>query len=231
MEIWPLLRLAHIVAGVIAFLVVPIVLASAKGGTTHRRFGLVYFVLMSFATLSATALAASSENVFFTFVGIFSFYLGFSGYRAIGRRHRILHLDWIVAILMALAMLGMIGYGISGLIRGVMLFSALVAFGSFGLFIVGRDLKQFVIPSTYPHMWLLNHMIGMFSSAVAAMTAVSVTNMRFLDPLPRIMWPMSIGIPILVILVRVYRKRIANAKSLNEVVILRERMTSNQTAS
>lgn len=224
MDFWNALRWAHIAAGVISFIVAPVALAAAKGGATHRRWGMVYFVGMTFATLSATVLAATSENVFFTFVGIFSFYVGFSGFRAIGRRFRIRWFDWFAAIGTCAAMFAMIGYGGTRLVTDGVFFLPLVVFGLVGLLIVGRDLRDLYSPSPDKNAWFFSHMIGMLSSATAAMSAFSVTNLRFLPPPLRILWPACVSIPILIIWIRWYRRKLSEGKSLAQLVSVPEKV-------
>lgn len=221
MDWWQSLRYAHIVAGILAFVVAPIALASAKGGKAHRRFGMVYLLGMTFATLSASLLAATTDNTFFTFVGLFSFYLGFSGYRAIGKRTRVLWVDWVVAVVIACAMLGMLCYGAIGLAGGKIMFLPLVCFGIVGTLIVGRDLKQLVRPPSDRKAWFFGHMIGMVSSAIAAMSAFSVTNLTFLDPVTRILWPAVVGIPILAIWIARYKRKFSAGVRLEDTAIVR----------
>ena len=221
MDLWHALRWAHIAAGVLSFIVAPVALASAKGGVTHRRWGMVYFVGMTFATLSATVLAATTANVFFTFVGIFSFYVGFSGYRSIGRRFRVAWFDWLAAIGVGAAMLGMMAYGGLRLFSDGVFFLPLVLFGLFGLLIVARDLRDMASPSQDKNAWLFGHMIGMISSATAAMAAFSVTNLRFLSPPVRLLWPACISIPVLIIWVRWYRRKLQTGTPLAELVAIK----------
>lgn len=231
MTLWELLRWAHIAAGVAAFVVAPIALASVKGGRTHRRWGYVYLIGMTFATLSAAVLAATTDNTFFTFVGLFSFYLGFSGYRAVGKRAGVRWFDWAVGAGIALTMLGMLGYGALGVVREGWFFLPLVVFGLIGLFVAGRDLWQMARPPADRHAWFFGHMIGMVSSAAAAMSAVSVTNFKFLPPIPRILWPGTLAIPLLVVWVLWYRRKLRAGRPLAELVNVRTDAGSRPTAA
>jgi uncharacterized membrane protein len=221
-DLWQALRWAHIAAGVLSFVVAPVALATAKGGPAHRRWGAVYVAGMTFATLSATVLAATTDNTFFTFVGLFSFYLGFSGYRAVGKRARVRWFDWAVAAVIGAAMLGMLAYGGTRVASGALFYLPLVVFGAVGAFVVGRDLSHLARPPADRNAWLYGHMIGMVSSATAAMSAFSVTNATFLPPVPRILWPACVGIPVLVLWVRAYKRRLAG-RAAGEVVTVRDR--------
>jgi uncharacterized membrane protein len=76
----------HIAFGFAAFFVAPIALLSAKGGTTHRRWGRVYYWSMVVVASTAMLLSLYRPNYFLAFVSVFSFYLAFRGYRALKRK-------------------------------------------------------------------------------------------------------------------------------------------------
>jgi hypothetical protein len=218
MDYWQALRYAHIAAGVLGFLVAPVALATAKGSKTHKRWGWVYFYAMTFATLAATVLAATTNNTFFTFVGLFSFYLGFSGVRAVGiHRHGVRWYDWAITVAMTGVMLAMLAMGIYRVVEGNNNFIPIVVFGLLGSFVVLKDLKRLIRPSTNRKIWFFTHMTGMVASAIAAMSAFSVTNMKFIAPVPRILWPTAVGLPLLLLWVQHYKRKMkvnrANASS------------------
>lgn len=220
---WQVLRWAHIAAGVLGFVVAPVALITRKGGPTHRQWGFVYVVAMTFATLSATALAAVAGNTFFTFVGAFSFYLGFSGYRAIGKRAGGRWFDWLTAVILAAVVLGMFAYGVAGLAAGAPARVPLLVFGLIGGTVVGRDLWHLARPPADPNAWFFGHMIGMVSSATAAMAAFSVTNATFLPLAVRLLWPACVSMPGLVLWVRAYRRKFAAGRTLKEFATVRRR--------
>jgi hypothetical protein len=213
MDLWQILRYAHIAAGVLSFIVAPVALIAAKGGRTHKRWGMVYFVGMTFATLSATLLAVISGNTFLAFVGLFSFYLGFSGYRAIGkRRGGVRWFDWLIGSIVALAMLGMFAFGTYKVLGGQNMFIPLIVFGVLGSTVVGRDLKHMLYPPLAKQAWFFGHMIGMVASAIAAMSAFSVTNLQSLPPVVRILWPATVAVPLLLLWIRSYKRKFAANK-------------------
>src|SRR5262245_9673948 len=89
----------HIASGFTAFFVAPVALITRKGGDTHRRWGKVYFWAMTVAALSSMVVAAYRPNLFLFLIGIFAFYLAFSGYRVLSRkrpelRQKAAALDW-----------------------------------------------------------------------------------------------------------------------------------------
>ena len=100
-----LILYAHIAAGFIALTVGPFAMFSVKGGTLHRRAGTVYVWAMVAVVISAVVLAIYRPNPFLLGIAVLSFYLTFSGYRALF--HKKLHklhkgvgvtpLDWSVS--------------------------------------------------------------------------------------------------------------------------------------
>jgi hypothetical protein len=72
----------HIVAGVTALLAAGAALGFAKGAAWHRRAGLTYVLAMLAVTLTTFVLVALRPNLFLFVIGVFSFYLVFTGWRA-----------------------------------------------------------------------------------------------------------------------------------------------------
>jgi hypothetical protein len=111
---------------------------------------------MSFATLSATGLAATTGNTFFTFVGLFSFYLGFTGYRALYLKHlnrggRPAQIDWAVTAIALVSFVGMVAYGLLNMAtRSAGFYLPLVVFGAVGLRLAGADLRKYLRPTIAP---------------------------------------------------------------------------------
>lgn len=189
----------HIGAGFIAFFVAPVALATRKGGTTHRKWGKIYFWAMTVSVLSSLLVAAYRPNVFLFLIGIFSFYLAFTGYRALRRKRPLdgqsaTTFDWAVASLTLAASLYMIAQGSINLSTfGLRLNPVLILFGVLGVLASGNDLYKFVRFSSDGNAWYFDHMSGMVASYIAAVSAFSVVNFTFLPPLVRWLWPTVIG--------------------------------------
>src|SRR6266446_6921942 len=79
-------RLLHIAAGFLAFVVAPAALIAAKGGVAHRRWGRLYFWSMAVVAVTAIVLAVWRPVEWLALVAVFSFYSAFSGYRALSRK-------------------------------------------------------------------------------------------------------------------------------------------------
>ncbi|HRU62213.1 MAG TPA: DUF2306 domain-containing protein, partial [Bacteroidia bacterium] len=92
----------HVITGFTGFFVAPVALAVKKGGNAHRRWGKVFFWSMTGAAGSALVMAPYKQNWFLTLVAVFSFYMAFSGYRAVYRkkvrnRSEIPLIDWVIS--------------------------------------------------------------------------------------------------------------------------------------
>jgi len=69
----------HILGGMSGLMLGTLMLILKKGGDRHRKMGRLYVASMALATLSGIAMAITGENQFLFFIGIFSFYLCYSG--------------------------------------------------------------------------------------------------------------------------------------------------------
>ena len=91
----------HIVSGFLALVVAPVAMAVKKGGPQHRLWGKIFFYSMCVVGASAMGMSIIKSNIFLAMVGVFSFYLVASGYRALYRRHvnsfkEVAMVDWIL---------------------------------------------------------------------------------------------------------------------------------------
>src|SRR5499433_750350 len=107
----------HVLAGSLALVVAPLALLTAKGGTTHRRWGKVYFWAMAVVAASALVVGYWRSILFLELVAIFSFYAALSGYRALFRKRPELGqraglLDWIAALITLSASASLLALGI-----------------------------------------------------------------------------------------------------------------------
>ncbi len=209
------LRWAHLLAGVVAFVVAPVALALRKGSDRHRLFGRIYVYPMSFAAASAVALALARDNGPFAAIGLFSFYLGVTGVRALRFKdgYQPTRLDQVIAVAAPLFFAFMFTYGLSLVSRNIGLAIPVLSFATVGLVLAAADVRR-VFARRSAHAWLYGHMAGMVSSYIAAVSAFSVTNLTML-PLPvRILWPAAIGIPCLIYLLLAWRRRMAAGTAL-----------------
>ncbi|MCC5969006.1 MAG: hypothetical protein JJU15_03585 [Pararhodobacter sp.] len=191
----------HIMAGFTALIAAGAALGTAKGRAWHRRAGLSYVLAMLVVTLTTLALVVVRPNLFLFLIGIFSFYLVFTGWRAgllrDGRPRLPDHLAGTAMALTGGAMLVM------GAIR---LFAAggaqpviLLVFGSIGLTLALSDWRDWRQGAIIGKARIARHLTRMLAGTIATITAAVVVNLSFLPPLvvwlgptvlitPLIMW-------------------------------------------
>jgi uncharacterized membrane protein len=203
----------HVLAGLLALVIAPVPLLTAKGGRTHRRWGRIYFWAMAVVAASAMVLALWRPILFLAFIAIFSFYLAFRGYRVLSRKNpsqgqRARAIDWVAAIL---AFFGSVSLVVLGIVRPGAVWTQLgtvaIVFGIIGGTLSVNDLWKFVHPPTNNKFWWYAHMAGMLGSYIAAVSAFSVVNFHFLPTLVRWLWPTVIGVPGIALWVRHYRRK------------------------
>jgi hypothetical protein len=224
------MRWSHVAAGVIALVVAPVAMATAKGGRAHRRWGRVYFWGMAWIFVSTVGLVLLRPNIFLLGVGTLSFYSAFSAdrVRAMKRPERQgpQAIDWAGAMLalaigaavivwgLALA-LGQLDTGVLG--GGQLIFAGLGLF--FGVTVVRTaldDIRRFRNPPADRNFWWYHHMGGMLGSYVGAVTAFMVQTVsrwmygvEALAPFAWVVWvlPAMVGTPLIERWIRSYRQK------------------------
>ena len=226
MDLFQTLRSIHIVSGAIAFIVAPIALIVQKGSKPHRLWGKVFFWCMTSVALTALIMAPMHDNLFLTLVAVFSFYLAFSGYRAVYRKdfyktHKTAFIDWFCVSLNCLFSLTLVFFGLTRLSSPFGIIS--IVFGTIGTLIGLRDILSFIRPPKDRNKWFFSHMTGMIASYIAALSAFSAVNLNF-DWLPvaiQWLWPTIIGTPLLTIWVRSYKKKFNKGRKVTDVAIVK----------
>ncbi|MCR5887647.1 hypothetical protein LRS06_07620 [Hymenobacter sp. J193] len=193
-------RWLHIAAGFTGFFVAPVALIVRKGGPAHRLWGKVFFWAMLVAGGTAIVSASLKGLTFLLLTGIFSLYLAQFGYRSL--RHKRMGAgqgpalyDWVSVLVGLLIFLGTLAYG---------LFSrpfnpVLVVFGGIGLMTTVRQLRGFWRPGPWPAgQWLRNHISGFVGSYIAAVSAFSVTSLKFIVFPLNFLWPTLVLVPLLI---------------------------------
>jgi uncharacterized membrane protein len=219
MEAWIAgIRWVHIVAGMVALFVAPVAMLTVKGGRAHRRWGKLYFWSMAVVALTAVILALRQPTLFLALLALFSFYMAYSGYRALYRKRpaqgeQATTADWVAAIITLGASTAMIVLGLATpvTVRG-RLGVVPVVFGALGVVLAGNDLRTFVRPPADPNAWWFNHMGGMLGSYIATVSAFSVVNFTFLPVAVRWLWPTAVGVPAIVMWITYYRRRFRRSR-------------------
>lgn len=205
-------RWVHITAGFVGFFVAPVALAVRKGGPAHRQWGKVFFGAMVVAGSTALAGAQHIHSLFLLLTAVFSLYMAAFGYRSVFLKHlawdaRVALADWLVAAVGLAVFASTVAYGL--LVGHV----PVVVFGSIGAYTALRQLRGYAEAGRWTkNQWLLNHISGFMASYIAAVSAFSVTSLRFI-PFPyNFLWPTALGVPIIAWWQwRVRRQRVATA--------------------
>ncbi|MEO1051603.1 MAG: hypothetical protein AAFX87_13320 [Bacteroidota bacterium] len=221
------LLIMHVVAGAISLVVAPIAMAVRKGGKQHRIWGKVFFWGMTVVAFTAIILSIYRFIPFLLMIAIFSYYAVFSGYRSL--YHKQLHLgkgvkklDWIALIIAFLFNVAFITWGAFQAFNGLYGFFAYLAigFGIGGLLSVRGNYSAFTKPPEDKRRWLYEHIGGMLGGYIAATTAFSSQVMTFMPGVWAWIWPSLVGVPMLNLFIRYYRKRLEGGAKLSDVVIV-----------
>ncbi|MEE4119016.1 MAG: hypothetical protein V2I65_08370 [Paracoccaceae bacterium] len=189
----------HILAGVAALAAAGISVGSAKGGWLHRRSGNIYTLAMLVVGVSALVLAVVHPNPFLFAVGIFSLYLVFTGWRAaMVRDGRPRGLDHTGGAVMALAGIGMLGWGAQGVLAGSGAQPViLLAFGSIGLSLALADWRDWARGPVTGKARIARHLSRMLGGTIATITAAGVVNLGFLPDLLVWLGPTALITPVI----------------------------------
>ena len=174
-----LLLALHIAAGATALLTALLAFLFKASNSAHKWHvysGLIFFGSMAVVFGTAVPLAVIGENVFLLFIGVFSFYLAWSGWRYARRRPiEPRAADRVGAGLMAASAVGMIAYGAWMVGAGDGLGIALAVFGFIGGSLCLADLRGRRVE--YRER-ISGHLTRMLAAAIATITAFLVTNVQ-----------------------------------------------------
>lgn len=211
------LVISHVIAGITSLLSGIVAgFFGRKGGNLHRQVGKVFFWCMFWVFVSAMLIISFVRfSSFLMVIAVFSFYMAFSGYRAlkIKKTRKAQFIDWSAGIITLLFGLFMIGMGINYLIPE---FSSVIGylclfFGFLTAKTAWENLQMFKKIQTLDKMWWwFAHMSSMSGSLIAATTAFLVQNgqiFNFPNELGWVLWvlPAFIGFPIVSLSARKYR--------------------------
>lgn len=211
----------HIVCGGLSFLLAPVALLTAKGGTQHKRWGKVYLWSMGGVAATALPMAFYRPVLFLALVAIFSFYSAFSGYRAIRlkglyRGEKPEPIDWIAAVLnlgcsIALVLLG---WTRPDIMRMPPIVPAI--FGGLGIRLSYIEIRKFIIKPKEKMFWWYTHLGNLIGSYIAAWSAFSVVTLSqyFGNTWLVWLWPTLIGAPAIALTVAYYKKKFSPKRTV-----------------
>lgn len=207
-----IIKLTHIACGGISLLAGVASMISKKGRKLHVWSGRVYFYAMLVVFLTSIYMSIIYKNPFLLMVGVFSFYLIFSGYRSL--KHRQIEkdkagiADWIGLVLAGAFSVGLLGFGIYTLADSGNGFGVVaLVFALLGGFFVWGNLRTFLKGPRYKMAWLAGHIAGMVGGYIATLTAFLVTNVDFLPSLVIWLGPTLIGTPLIILWSRKFAPR------------------------
>ncbi len=212
----------HIASGMLSLIVAPIAMVVKKGGKQHRLWGKTYFWGMSLVTLTAIIIAMYRPIPFLLMLAIFSFYSIARGYRVLYQKQlasgqKVAIIDWIITAVATLFNIGLVVWGIINITPHNQVGYLGIVFGAIGIFTVAGDWKLYIKRPTDKNFWLYNHIGAMIGGYIATVSAFSAVNFHFLPGLVQWLWPTVLGVPLIVVWIRVYKKRLSKRKA-NEIV-------------
>lgn len=202
----------HIAAGMVALVVAPGAMLTQKGGWWHRNWGQMYFWSMAVVAGTALMMSVMRSGIFLGLVAVFSFYLAFTGVRALRRKRpdaRATRWDWGAALVALLGSVGLILFGARALMNGHTFGVVALVFGSIGGGLAGKDLWRFWSPPEAERAWFFMHLQRMLAAYIATVSAFSVVNFSFLPPVVRWLWPTVVGTAGIALWTRYYHRHFA----------------------
>lgn len=203
----------HVASGVLALLAgLGAIVSRPKGGGLHRKAGRVYVYAMAAALAAAIPLALVRESLFLLLLVVFVGYAVFTGYRVLSRKRpspgEASAVDRVGHWSMVVTGLAMIGWGSVGLWQGsIGLNPVLVVFGGLGVWIARGELLAIETPPEDRRAWFFNHVGYMGGAYIGTVTAAVAVNLEQLPTLVAWLGPTAIGVPLIELTTRKYRRR------------------------
>ena len=210
----------HIITGFLALFCGAVAIATKKGKGIHVMMGKIYFWSMILVAITALYLSVVHAIPFLFLIAIFSFYLTWSGYKAIHWKNKLLpkSIFWfdafvthIVAlfgiVMVALSLFTWFGIHLNEDISSLRI--VLLVFGIGTLIFAGEDLiLLYRKNSASKFLWMYTHIGRMLGAYIATFTAFLVVNGEFF-PSPLIGWlgPTVVGTPIIFYWIKKYRQK------------------------
>ncbi len=188
----------HMTGGAVALVAGPVAMLARKGEHLHRLSGCSYGVAMVVTAASALCLALATSNVLLLMIAVFSFFLVFTGWRALRQKrlheggHGARWFDWLVAGLTLAFSAGLFVRGWSTGWDVTELF-----FGAGGGILALRGMRELTGRGVRPGDWLVRHMVGMSAAYIATVSAFAVVTLTALPRPVAFIGPTLIGTPLI----------------------------------
>jgi hypothetical protein len=182
MTFYSVLLTVHITAGTVGLIAALLSVLNKAFNANHRWHvytGSTFVIAMGIIFVTATAMSLIKLNVFLLLVGVFSFYLAFSGWRYARNRKGIpTGLDWATAITMLVASVVMVFFAaylfFTGSGRGIII----IIFGLIGGLLAFFDYRSLRRGGLKGKERIIRHLIMMLGGTIAALTAFTVVNIN-----------------------------------------------------
>jgi len=184
----------HIISGFTALVVGLLAILAKKGKYLHLKTGITFYYSMLLVAVTAISISILKSNMFLLHIGIFSFFMVYSGYQSIKNKSlKPGFLDWAV-FLIALVNSAFMIYSLK---------IPLMVFGGIGFSLAISDFRIFISvlqkKEIAKNQWLLRHIGMMLGSYIATFTAFLVVNLSAFN-YAWIFWllPTVIGTPLII---------------------------------
>ena len=187
----------HMAGGAAALLAGPVAMLARKGRRLHRLSGRSYAAAMAITAAPALCLALATGNALLLVIAVFSFFLVFTGWRALGQKrlheggHGARWFDWLVAVLTLAFSAGLFAVG-WGAGRDV----TALFFGIGGSVLALNEMRQLAGRGVRPGDWLVRHMVGMSAAYIATVSAFAVVTLTALPRPVAFIGPTLVGAPL-----------------------------------
>ncbi|MCB0819428.1 MAG: hypothetical protein KDC13_02305 [Bacteroidetes bacterium] len=206
----------HIAGGMTGLITGLFNVTGKKGSRAHKKTGLIYVAGMFAATLCGIVLAFMKDNNFLFLIGIFSFYLAFTGYRSLKNKSEnptlVKWIDVWVAVITCIFSIWMVISALIYLNPFRLHFNPVqFIFGVAGLVFSVGDLLWFFGKRKFKFgkfQWMFTHIGRMVGSYISAVTAFLVVNINFLPPLLIWLGPSVLGSCVIAYNIRKYRLKL-----------------------
>lgn len=193
---------SHIAAGVVALVAGMGAIVTSKGGLRHRQTGNIFVVSMGVTVGTVLPLFLFDPTDFFRqfllLVAIFSGYLVFSGYRVLSPdrpEDRGESIDWVAAIAVVLACIGLAGIGSRRVLVGNTFGVVMIVFGLIGGSFGAVDMRTF--RSSDGGEPIADHLSRMMGGYIATVTAVAAVNFSTYPIVVTWLGPTIVGVPLI----------------------------------
>lgn len=210
----------HVISGFLALACGAVAISTKKGKGVHVTVGRIYFWSMILVAVSAFYLSIVNVIPFLFLIAVFSFYLTWTGYKAIHWKNKSLpksvfwfdtmasHIVALFGIMMiVLSLLTWMDIHFNDVISSLRI--VLLVFGIGTLIFAGEDLLLLYRKDhSSKFLWMYTHIGRMLGAYIATFTAFLVVNAEFF-PSPLIAWlgPTIIGTPFIFYWIGKYRKK------------------------